>query len=102
MAPALELASRFPNVTVVPAVESLEGISAPVLVGSPDSHLPPLTRDDVIYAAGAPVMIDRVAAAASSVGASFYSDPFEPSATDETATLTKIGSWFRAAVSGHM
>ncbi len=71
--------SRFPNVRVIPTVEELHR-SPPFRVyrGRPNDHLPPLETSDIVYAAGAPRMVDAVAKSAEAAGAVFYCDPFEP------------------------
>lgn len=101
MIPALQAAGRLPNVTVVASVESPDQAPAFAKIGTPDSALPQLRPSDTVYAAGSPVMVDAVAAAASEVGAMFYSDPFEAArGADNGELLTKIGSWIKAAVTG--
>lgn len=101
MLPALELAGRFPNVTSIATVEKPEAWLAHIHAGTPDQHIPPLTSDDTVYAAGGPDMVNRLAAAAKEAGAEFYSDPFDPGPGDDEI-FTKIGSWLRAKIGGQI
>lgn len=77
--PAMRRISKFPNVQVIPTVEEPhKSARFPIYRGRPSDHLPPLEAPDVVYAAGAPRMVDAVAKEAEFAGATFYSDPFEP------------------------
>lgn len=100
MVPALELVSRFPNVSAIATVAATSPAPAFVNAGAPESYLPSLTREDTVYACGSPAMVGKVAAAAMAAGATIYSDPFEPAPADDDPLLNRIGSWMRAAVSG--
>jgi CDP-4-dehydro-6-deoxyglucose reductase len=83
--PALTRISRFHNVTVIPVVEEPHGGPSFIRMGRPNDYLPVLKASDVVYAAGAPRMVDAVGSAAESAGATFYSDPFEPAAPASSA-----------------
>src|SRR5258705_6436111 len=66
----------FPNVTIIPTVSEPQSVSRAIRIGRPTDHLPNLSPTDVVYAAGAPAMTERVARMAKAAGAKCYSDPF--------------------------
>lgn len=80
MAPALELVSVRPNVQIIATIEELVRDHRLVSAGSALDHLPALQAADVVYACGAPRLVDAVAEAATAAGAQFYADAFEMSA----------------------
>jgi 3-phenylpropionate/trans-cinnamate dioxygenase ferredoxin reductase subunit len=96
MWPALQRASRLPNVTVIPTAEEEHPA---VRKGRPNDHLPQLAAADIVYAAGAPKMVDSVAKVAGDAGATFYCDPFEASGQQgkERGSWLNVLSWIRAA-----
>ena len=93
MVPALCRLARFPNVTIIPVVSEHQTVSMAVRDGRPTDHLPELTPHDIVFAAGAPAMVEVVAQMAKSAGAKCYSDPFE-SGSDSPAASSL---WSRAA-----
>ena len=54
-----------------------------VRLGRPTDYLPPLLPSDVLYACGAPGMVDSIKEIAARIGAVCYADPFLPT-TDDT------------------
>lgn len=94
MAPALRRLALFPNVTIIPVTTESQHVSMAVREGRPTDHLPPLTPDDIIFAAGAPAMVRTVAAIAASAGAKCYTDPFETAPQDAGSDLwSKVSAW---------
>ena len=83
MAPALVQLSRFPNVRVVPVCSTPQTVSQAVHLGRPTDYLPRLLPTDVLYACGAPGMVDAIKSIAERAGAVCYADPFLPT-TDDT------------------
>jgi hypothetical protein len=85
----------FPNVTIVPVVSEQQTMSNAVRNGTPLDYLPPLSRSDVVYCAGAPAMVEAIAHAAAEAGAKCYSDPFEPavSKTETAGLLSRAADW---------
>jgi NAD(P)H-flavin reductase len=76
---------RNPNVSVTVAISNLQReMSDVVRRGEPADFVPHLGKSDLVYAAGAPAMVDRVASLAANADAEFYCDPFEPSGTENT------------------
>jgi 3-phenylpropionate/trans-cinnamate dioxygenase ferredoxin reductase subunit len=95
MGPALAQLVRFPNVLVVPVCSSLRASSKGVKPGRPTEHLPPLLPTDVLYACGAPGMVDSIRSIAARVGAPCYADPFVPTADDmpDRGVLSRAMGW---------
>jgi NAD(P)H-flavin reductase/ferredoxin len=84
MGPALGRLAQFPNVLVVPVCSSSHVQSNIFMPGRPTDYLPRLLPTDVLYACGAPGMVESVKSIAADVGAVCYADPFLP-ATDDAA-----------------
>lgn len=95
MGPALGRLARFPNVRVIPVCSSPQTLSAAVKPGRPTDYLPRLRQSDVIYACGAPAMVDDLKAIAGRVGATCYADPFIPTQDEkaEDSVLTRAMGW---------
>lgn len=91
MGPALARLARFPNVLVVPVCSSLQTSTNTVRPGRPTDYLPRLLPTDVLYACGAPGMVEFVHSIAARVGAHCYADPFLPATNDniEEGLLTR-------------
>lgn len=95
MGPALVQLARFPNVLVVAACSTPQALTNAVMQGRPTDFLPRLLSSDVLYACGAPGMVDQIRAIASESGATCYADPFLP-ATDDTlapGVLNRAMGW---------
>lgn len=95
MAPALELAHRFPTVSVIAAIEELTRPHGRILPGSAVHYLPAITADDIVYAAGAPALVDTVGEQAEAVGATFHADPFEPMAPAAFGWFELARDWLK-------
>jgi NAD(P)H-flavin reductase/ferredoxin len=95
MGPALMQLSRFPNVLVVPVCSMPQTLATAVKPGRPTDYLPRLLPTDVLYACGAPGMIDSIKSIAALIGAVCYSDPFLPTTDDtvEESVLTRAMGW---------
>jgi 3-phenylpropionate/trans-cinnamate dioxygenase ferredoxin reductase subunit len=95
MAPALVQLSRFPNVHVVPVCSTPQNVSDAVDLGRPTDFLPRLLPTDVIYACGAPGMVESIQSIAERAGAVCYADPFLPTTDDtvEEGVLTRAMGW---------
>ncbi len=104
MGPALEQLSRFPNVLVVPVCSTPQTLTNVVMLGRPTDYLPRLLPTDVLYACGAPGMVDAMKSIAAQAGAACYADPFLP-ATGDTAgnsVLTRAAEWLAVPTSRPM
>jgi NAD(P)H-flavin reductase/ferredoxin len=96
MWPALARLATFPNVHVVPVCSTPQTLIHAVQRGRPTDYLPPLLPSDVLYACGAPGMVDSIKSIAARIGAVCYADPFLP-ATDDTveeSVLMRMTRWF--------
>jgi 3-phenylpropionate/trans-cinnamate dioxygenase ferredoxin reductase subunit len=101
MGPALGRLVSFPNVVVVPVCSTPQTSSNAVKLGRPTDHLPHLLPSDVLYACGAPAMVDSIKSIAAQVGAVCYADPFIPTTDDtvEESVLTRAMGWIAVAAS---
>jgi 3-phenylpropionate/trans-cinnamate dioxygenase ferredoxin reductase subunit len=95
MGPALARLTRFPNVLVVPVCSTPQKLTDAVKLGRPTDFLPRLLPSDVLYACGAPGMVDSIKSIAGKVGAVCYADPFLPTTDDtiEEGVLTRAMGW---------
>lgn len=95
MGSALSQLARFPNVRVLPVCSTLQSVSNAVYPGRPTDYLPRLLPTDVLYACGAPGMVDAIKSIAGHIGATCYADPFLPTIDDtrEDAVLTRAMEW---------
>lgn len=87
MAPALVQLSRFPNVLVMPVCSTPQTVSKAVRPGRPTDYLPRLLPTDVLYACGAPGMVDAIKSIAARAGATCYADPFVPTTDGEGESI---------------
>ena len=99
MGPALERIAQFPNAVVVPVCSTPQSSSKVVRFGRPTEFLPRLLPTDVLYACGAPGMVEAVKSIAAQVGAVCHADPFLPTLDDELAegALIRVKRWFGAS-----
>jgi 3-phenylpropionate/trans-cinnamate dioxygenase ferredoxin reductase subunit len=93
MSPALIQLARIPNVCVVPVCSTPQNLTRAVMLGRPTDYLPRLVPTDVVYACGAPGMVDSVKSIAGRFGAVCYADPFLPTAGSEDGILTRAMGW---------
>jgi len=100
MGPALVRLAQFPNVRVVPVCSAPQRYIN-VLPGRPTDHMPHLVPDDVVYACGAPGMVDAIKSVAAQAGAACHADPFVPMAGGSESgggVLTRAKVWLQPAV----
>ena len=95
MGPALVRLARFPNVLVVPVCSTPQTLTNAVRLGRPTDYLPSLLPTDVLYACGAPGMVDSIKSIAAHIGVVCYADPFLPTTDDtvEESALTRAMEW---------
>ena len=95
MSPALVQLARFPNVHVVPFCSTPQSVSRAVKPGRPTEYLPRLLPTDVLYACGAPEMVDSIKSIAAQADAPCYADPFLPTTDDtvEESVLSRAMGW---------
>jgi 3-phenylpropionate/trans-cinnamate dioxygenase ferredoxin reductase subunit len=101
MGPALAQLARFPNVLVVPCCSTPQTLTNAVKPGRPTDYLPRLLPSDVLYACGAPEMVDSIKSIAARFGAVCYADPFLPTTDDtvEESVLTRAMGWLAVPTS---
>ena len=101
MAPAFRRLREHPNVQLIPTVsEKPANIARIVRKGRPTDHMPELTPDDIVYACGAPQMVDAVKDLALAAGATFYADPFTPQhgSHDDDGIVARAITWLSTIV----
>lgn len=76
---ALLAAGRHDGTEVQLVLEKPHPNLAEIRCGTPADYMPPLTSDDIVYAAGGPRMVEKARELAEAAGARFYADPFSAS-----------------------
>jgi 3-phenylpropionate/trans-cinnamate dioxygenase ferredoxin reductase subunit len=103
MAPAFRRMREFANVRLIPTVSERPAEAARIVrAGRPTDHMPELTPDDIVYACGAPQMVDAVRDMALAAGATFYADPFTPQhgggGHDDSSVVARAMTWLSGVV----
>ena len=80
MGQALVKLTRFPNVLVVPVCSTPQALPSAIMPGRPTDYLPRLLPTNVLYACGAPGMVESIKSIAAHVGATCQADPSLPNA----------------------
>jgi 3-phenylpropionate/trans-cinnamate dioxygenase ferredoxin reductase subunit len=93
MAPALELARRYPSVSIIAAVDEIMEPWHGFLPGDPIQHLPQLSSSDVVYVAGDSALVRAAEVVAAAAGAPFYVVPFTPAAPTQEGWLESARRW---------
>jgi NAD(P)H-flavin reductase/ferredoxin len=95
MAPALVQLASFRNVRVLPVCSTPQTFTDAVKLGRPTDYLPPLHPSDVLYACGAPAMVEAIKAIAARSGTACYADPFLPTVDQvaDTGVLDRAKCW---------
>jgi len=95
MGPALVRMNHFPNVHIVPVCSTPQSVSEAVRLGRPPDYLPRLLPSDVVYACGAPGMVDAIKSIAARAGAVCHADPFLPTTDDgaEDGVMSRAMGW---------
>ena len=95
MIPALCRLALFPRVAIIPTVSARQQVTPAVRFGRPTEYMPALSRDDVIYVAGAPATVQQAAHIAQTAGATYFADPFLPAAGKDGGPtfLSRIAEW---------
>ena len=101
MAPAFRRLKDYPNVRLIPTVsEKPANVARIVRKGRPTDYMPQLCADDIVYACGAPQMVDAVKEIVLEAGASFHADPFTPQygSHDDEGIVARAMAWLNAVV----
>jgi NAD(P)H-flavin reductase/ferredoxin len=98
MAPALAQLASFRNVVVVPVCSTPHSYTSVVKFGRPTDYLPRFMPGDVLYACGAPGMVEAIKSIAARVGVVCYADPFLPTSNDtiDEGVLERAKGWLSA------
>ncbi len=101
MGPALAQLARFPNVHIIPVCSSAHNLPKAVMPGRPTDYLPILLPSDVLYACGAPGVVEAVKAIAAKAGAVCYADPFVAArgSAEGNPQASRIAGWLPWPVS---
>jgi 3-phenylpropionate/trans-cinnamate dioxygenase ferredoxin reductase subunit len=104
MGSALARLASFPNVVVVPVCRTPPTLTKAVMPGRPTDYLPLLLPTDVLYACGAPGMVDSIKSIAAHIGVVCYADPFLPTTDDtvEESVLSRAMGWLAVPTSRRM
>jgi NAD(P)H-flavin reductase len=96
MAPAFRRLKDYRNVQLIPTVsDKPPNVARIVRKGRPTDFIPELAQDDILYACGAPEMVDAVKSFAVASGATFYADPFTPQhgADEDEGIVARAMEW---------
>ncbi|MGO4854056.1 2Fe-2S iron-sulfur cluster-binding protein [Phaeovulum sp. W22_SRMD_FR3] len=93
---ALRKAARHEGTSVQVVLESLHPPLPDVHIGTPADHMPVLTAEDTVFAAGGPRMVERARVQAEAAGARFYADPFSPAPQPDRAPAYGLARLTRA------
>jgi 3-phenylpropionate/trans-cinnamate dioxygenase ferredoxin reductase subunit len=98
MGPALAKLATFANVLVVPVCSTRQTVSQAVRSGRPTDYLPRLLPTDVLYACGAPAMVDSVKSIARRIGVVCHADPFLTTGdSTRKGVLASAMEWLKAS-----
>jgi 3-phenylpropionate/trans-cinnamate dioxygenase ferredoxin reductase subunit len=93
MIPALLRLATCPHATIIPVTNVPQTQSPAIRTGQPTDYLPELHEDDIVYAAGAPGLVEAVKAVAEAAGAMWYADPFVPNFETQAGLLSRAVNW---------
>jgi 3-phenylpropionate/trans-cinnamate dioxygenase ferredoxin reductase subunit len=93
MGKALDILARFPRVHVKAIIDELVGPDRMLLAGPAIVHLPDLTDQDIVHAAGAPKLVEAIGERAREAGAEFFADPFETATAPRTGWVDSAKAW---------
>ena len=104
MGSALVNLASFAKVLVVPVCSTPQTVSQGVKPGRPTDYLPHLLPTDVLYACGAPGMVDSVKSIAGRIGVVCHADPFLPTTDDaaEKSAIARAMRWLTVSSSRQM
>jgi NAD(P)H-flavin reductase/ferredoxin len=85
MVNALCMLARFPNVTIIPVVETPQRVPDVIRIGAVTDYIPQLSADDSIHVCGPAPLVDAVRRIAAAAAAPCHGVPFVPQPDDEQA-----------------
>src|SRR6266851_4956873 len=90
---ALCILARYPNVTIIPVVETPQNLSHTIRIGSVAHYVPELSPEDTIHACGPPRLVEAVSRMAAAADAPCHCVPFAPQPAKGNALSRALG-WF--------
>jgi NAD(P)H-flavin reductase len=92
MVNALCVLARYPNVTVVPVIETPQPAPDIIRVGNIADYIPNLSADDSIHVCGPPHLVEVASRVAAAAHAPCYSVPFLPQHANQNAPERASGN----------
>jgi 3-phenylpropionate/trans-cinnamate dioxygenase ferredoxin reductase subunit len=89
MVNALCMLARFPNVTIIPVVETAQNVPDVIRIGSVTDHIPELSAQDSVHVCGPLPLVEAVSRIAGEADALCYCVPFAPQHGDQEALETE-------------
>jgi NAD(P)H-flavin reductase/ferredoxin len=90
---ALCILARYPNVTIIPVVETPQNLSRTIRIGSVAHYVPELSPEDTVHACGPLRLVETVSRMAAAADAPCHCVPFAPQPAKENALSRALG-WF--------
>jgi 3-phenylpropionate/trans-cinnamate dioxygenase ferredoxin reductase subunit len=100
MTDALCALACFPNVAVIPVVQTPQDVSAAVRIGGVADHIPRLSAEDSVHVFGPPPLVEAVRGIAAAADASCYCAAFVPQGTGrptKKSALSRARDWLKGA-----
>jgi NAD(P)H-flavin reductase len=88
MVKALCMMARFPNVTIIPVVETPQRVPDVIRVGKVTDYIPELSAEDSVHVCGTLPLVEAVRHIAAKADAPCYCVPFAPQHGDQEALET--------------
>jgi 3-phenylpropionate/trans-cinnamate dioxygenase ferredoxin reductase subunit len=75
---ALCMLARYPNVTIIPVIETSQAAPDVIRIGHAAEYIPDLSAEDSVHVCGPPQLVEVVSRVAAAADAPCYSVPFMP------------------------
>jgi 3-phenylpropionate/trans-cinnamate dioxygenase ferredoxin reductase subunit len=85
MVNALCMLAHFPNITIIPVVETPEPVPDVIHIGNAADYIPQLSREDSVHVCGPPPLVEAAIRIAAAADAPYYCVPFEAQHGDHWA-----------------
>jgi NAD(P)H-flavin reductase/ferredoxin len=86
MVPALCMLARFPNVTIIPVVETQHPVPDMIRIGNVIDYIPKLSAEDSVHVCGPLPLVEAVGWIAAEADAPCYNVPFVPQHDEDLGT----------------
>jgi NAD(P)H-flavin reductase/ferredoxin len=101
---ALCMLARYPNVTIVPVIETPQPAPDVIRVGHVAEYIPDLSTEDAVHVCGPPQLVEVVSRIAGAADAPCYSVPFMPQHANQNIPegpqqnrLSRVLNWLNGA-----